>query len=82
MIPYWATRVWRIVEVPAFEVKINLLIMETGSDVYSLVPFRVCAIGRLAIDDIYQFPALSPTVMARFTHAGKLYTPQCILIPS
>jgi len=48
MIPNWATRVRRIMEVPAFEAGMNQMTL-MGSNVDSLVPFRICAIGSLLI---------------------------------
>jgi len=48
MIPDWATRVWWIMKVPTFEVAMNQM-TSMGSDVDSLVPFRICAIGSLLI---------------------------------
>jgi len=48
MIPNRATRVWRIMKVPAFEVAINQM-ASMGRVVDSLVPFRICTIGSLLI---------------------------------
>jgi len=48
MIPNRATRVWRIMKVPAFEVAMNQM-ASMESDVDSLVPFRICTIGSLLI---------------------------------